>query len=93
VTNIKFLGLGVTNIWSGWLVLTKYYQEWAVPLTQLDLCFICNTDTLKTIYFANFHSVTKYGIIFWSNSTDSKIVFQLWKKTVNDWQRTCDCFT
>jgi hypothetical protein len=27
VTNIKFLGLGVTNIWSGWLVLTKYYQE------------------------------------------------------------------
>jgi hypothetical protein len=34
------------------------------------------------IYFANFLSVTKYGIIFWSNSTDSKIVFQLRKKIV-----------
>jgi hypothetical protein len=34
------------------------------------------------IYFATFHSITKYGIIFWSNSTDSKIAFQLQKKAV-----------
>lgn len=33
------------------------------------------------IYFASFHSITKYGIIFWSNST-GKIAFQLRNKTV-----------
>jgi hypothetical protein len=43
---------------------------------------ISNADTLKTIYFAYFNSVMKYGIIFGSNSADSKKVFTLKKKTV-----------
>jgi hypothetical protein len=37
---------------------------------------------LKSIYFAYFHSLVKYGIIFLSNSSDSKKVFTLQKKTV-----------
>ena len=43
---------------------------------------ISNTDTLKSIYFAYFHSLMKYGIIFWGNSSDSKKVFTLQKKIV-----------
>jgi hypothetical protein len=30
-----------------------------------------NMDTLKMIYFAYFHSILKYGIMFWGNHTDS----------------------
>jgi hypothetical protein len=33
---------------------------------------ISNTDTLRSIYFACFHSLMKYAIIFWDNSSDSK---------------------
>jgi hypothetical protein len=30
------------------------------------------TETLKLVYFAYFHSIMSYGIIFWVNLTDSK---------------------
>jgi hypothetical protein len=39
-------------------------------------------DTMKLIYFAYFHNLMKYRIIFWGNSSDSKMVFTLEKKTV-----------
>jgi hypothetical protein len=38
------------------------------------------TETLKLVYFAYFHSIMSYGIIFWGNSTDSKKVFYIQKK-------------
>jgi hypothetical protein len=34
------------------------------------------------IYFAYFHSLKKYGIIFWGNSSDNKKVFTLQKKSL-----------
>jgi hypothetical protein len=43
---------------------------------------IVSIDTLKSIYFAYFHSVMKYGIIFWSNSSSSKRAFTLQKKII-----------
>lgn len=33
---------------------------------------ISNTDTFKTIYFAYFHSIIKYKIIFWDNLPPTK---------------------
>jgi hypothetical protein len=47
-----------------------------------SLLHISNTDTLKSIYFVYIHSLMKYGIIFWGNSSDSKKVFTLQKKIV-----------
>jgi hypothetical protein len=41
-----------------------------------------NINTLKVIYFAYFHSLMKYGIILWGNSSGSKKVFTLQKRTV-----------
>ena len=32
----------------------------------------CNNDTLRSIYFAYFHSIASYGIIFGGNSSYSK---------------------
>jgi hypothetical protein len=46
------------------------------------LSHVSNIDPLKLIYFAYFHSLMKYGIIFWGNSSDSKKVFILQKKIV-----------
>jgi hypothetical protein len=43
---------------------------------------ISNTETLKSIYFAYFHSIMKYGIIFWGNASYSKKIFTLQKKIV-----------
>jgi hypothetical protein len=43
---------------------------------------INSTATLISIYFAYFHSVMKYGIIFWGNSPNSKIICTLQKRTV-----------
>jgi hypothetical protein len=38
--------------------------------------------TLKLVYFAYFHSIISYGIIFWGNSTDSKKVFYIKKRII-----------
>jgi hypothetical protein len=38
--------------------------------------------TLKSIYFAYFHSIIKYGIIFWGNSSNSKKIFTLQNKII-----------
>jgi hypothetical protein len=40
-----------------------------------------STDNLKSIYFAYFHSIMKYGILFWGNSPNSKMIFTLQKRT------------
>jgi hypothetical protein len=43
---------------------------------------INSTGTLNSIYFAYFHSIMKYGIIFGGNSPNSKMIFPLQKGTV-----------
>jgi hypothetical protein len=43
---------------------------------------LLEVDTLKLVYFAYFHSVMSYGVIFWGNSTDSKRVFIIQKKII-----------
>jgi hypothetical protein len=40
---------------------------------------ISSTDTLKSIYFAYFHSIMKYRIILGGNSPNSKMIFTLQK--------------
>jgi IS1 family transposase len=40
---------------------------------------ISDITTLKSIYFAYFHSIIKYGIIFWGNSSYSIKIFTLQK--------------
>jgi hypothetical protein len=37
---------------------------------------------MKMIYFAYFHSIMSYGIIFWGNSTDSVEIFKLQKRAI-----------
>ena len=43
--------------------------------------YLSNT-VLKMVYYAFFHSVMSYGLIFWGNSTNSKCVFKLQKRAI-----------
>jgi len=43
---------------------------------------ICNNDTLRSIYFAYFHSIASYGIIFEGDSSYSKKISTLQKRII-----------
>jgi hypothetical protein len=43
---------------------------------------LMKVDVLKLVYFAYFHSVMSYGVIFWGNSTDSKRAFIIQNKII-----------
>jgi hypothetical protein len=43
---------------------------------------ISNINTLKSTYYAYFHSIIKYGIMFCGNSSNSKKIFTLKKKII-----------
>jgi len=46
--------------------------------TKTDL----SVSSLKVIYYAFFHLVMSYGIIFWGNSSHSSIIFRIQKKAI-----------
>jgi hypothetical protein len=73
--NTKFLGLQIDN-----------HLNWKNHIDQLvpklnGACYadrsMLHISTLKSIYFAYFHSLMKYGIILGRNSPDSKKIFIL----------------
>jgi hypothetical protein len=79
----KFLGLQVdSNL--NW----KIHIQYIIP-KRSSACFamraitsLTKTETLKLVYFAYFHSIMSYRIIFWGSSTDSKKVFYIQKKII-----------
>jgi len=79
--NTDFLGLELDkNI--GW----KNHVQKIIPKLS-SVCYLvrrmypcCNSNTLKKIYFAYFHTVMEYGIIFWGVSVESKRIFQQQKE-------------
>lgn len=69
------------------------HQQVAVGMSH----FISTNDTLKTVYFAYFHSLVKYSKMFWGNSVNIKKVLSLQKGILRvkmglglrcSWQRT-----
>jgi len=52
----------------------------ACYLARMYSC--CKLNTLKMIYFAYFHAVMEYVIIFWGDSVQSKRIFQQQKRIV-----------
>jgi hypothetical protein len=79
----KFLGLQIDNHLNWKNHINQFIPKLSgASYAVRSLLHISNFDILKSIYFAYFHSFMKYGIIFWGNSSDSKKVFTLQKKTV-----------
>jgi hypothetical protein len=46
-----------------------------VCFIMITLCHIININTLRVVYFAYFHTLIKYGTIFWGTSTAMHKVF------------------
>jgi hypothetical protein len=81
--NTKFLGLQIDNHlnWKNHIdqIVPKLFgASYAIK----SMSHVSNTVTLKAIYFAYFHSIMKYGIIFGGNSSSRKNVFTLLKKVI-----------
>ena len=81
--NIKFLGLELDKNIS-W----KNHVQKIIPKLR-SACYLvrrmypcCTLDTLKMIYFAYFHTVMEYGIIFWGISVGNKSIFQHQKRII-----------
>jgi hypothetical protein len=79
----KFLGLYLTEV-----------VNWDVHINHVcnilnkncyviqSLKTVASINTLRSIYFANFHSHLRYGILFWGGDSQSTKVFKLQKKVV-----------
>jgi len=80
---LKFLGIQIDNHLN-W----KNHTDQIIPklsaacYTVRQMYHICNNDTLRSIYFAYFHSIASYGIIFWGSSSHSKRIFTLQKRII-----------
>jgi hypothetical protein len=71
-TNIKFLGLelGKHMNWKNHIV--NIVQKISTRCYAVRAVYHFHSlTTLKMVYFAYFHSIMEYGIIFWGNSTES----------------------
>jgi hypothetical protein len=81
--NVTFLGLQLDNNikWNNHIHKTVNKLNSACFLLR-RMNPIFNTNTLKMIYHAYFHSVMEFGIPFWGVSADSKKVFLQQKRAV-----------
>ena len=83
VVNLKFFDIQIDNHLN-W----RNHTDQIIPRLSIayymvrQMCHICNNGTLRSIYFAYFHSVVSYGIILWGNSSHSRKIFTLQKKII-----------
>jgi hypothetical protein len=81
--NTKFLCLQIDNC-----LKWKNHIDQLVPKlsgaynADRFMLHISNTDDLKSVSCAYFHSLMKYGIIYWGNSCNSRKKFTLQKKII-----------
>jgi hypothetical protein len=83
VTNIKFLGLKLDNNINWKHHVAKILPKLSRACYSVRSMYpFSSINTLKMIYFAYFHSIINYGIIFWGNSTESKKGFLAQKEII-----------
>ena len=79
----KFLGITIDSVLS-W---KKHIQDLKVKLCKATYAIMTlkpfvSPESLKRIYFAYFHSIMTYGIIFWGTSSHSGDIFRLQKRVI-----------
>ena len=79
----KFLGLELdTNVhWKNHINKISPKLSSACYLIR-RMCLSCHINTLRMVYFACFHSIMEFGVIFWGVSVESKRIFHLQKRVI-----------
>lgn len=93
--NTKFLGITIQSN----LKWNSHLQDINLKLSKLNYALRIITrnstiETARTVYFANVHSVLKYGIIMWGQAPEAKQTFKLQKRiirTITNTKRTESC--
>jgi len=61
----------------------QLFPKFSVPCYDIRwTVHISNINTLESVYYAHFHSILKYGFIFWGNSSNSGKIFTLQTKII-----------
>jgi len=85
VTNATFLGLELDNNMNWKSHVGKILPKLSRACYTIRSMYpISSLHTLQIIYFAYFHSIIEYGIIFWGNSTESRRVFLAQKRIIGN---------
>ena len=83
VVDLKFLGIQIDNRLNWRNHIDQIIPRLSIACYMVRrMCHICNNDTLRSIYFAYFHSVVSYGMIFWGNFSRSRKIFTLQQKII-----------
>ena len=72
VPSTKFLGVQIDNHLNWKCHIDQILPKLStVSFVNRQLSYILDLETLRIAYFSYFHSIIRYGIIFWGNATDS----------------------
>ena len=79
----KFLGVKMNNTlsWNNHIDLLEKKLSKSCYIIRNAKTYM-SAPSLKTIYYAFFHLVMSYGIIFWGNSCDRSLIFKLQIKVI-----------
>jgi hypothetical protein len=82
-TNIRFLGLQLDNK----LTWNAYSHELKTKLNKACYAIraikpLVSQNVLITIYYSYFHSVLKYGVMFWGSSAITGDIFKVQKRAI-----------
>jgi hypothetical protein len=83
VKDINFLGININNTLSWKTHIHKIVPKLSSACFAVWTVKLCmSPQMLKAIYYAHFHSIISYGIIFWGHTTPSIRAFRLQKRIV-----------
>jgi len=80
-THTKFLGITLNNTlsWNNHIYsIMKKLSRACYIIRNAKTCM--SASSLRKIYYAFFHSVMSYGIMFWGNSSHGSTIFKIQKK-------------
>jgi hypothetical protein len=66
---------------------STYTQKLANKLWKICFCLrlakrVSGLETVRTLYHAYFQSLLSYGLIFWGNSANAKLIFRFQKRAI-----------
>jgi hypothetical protein len=87
--NTKFLGLQIDKHLNGKNRINQLVPKLSGACHAVrSVSHISSAETFISVYFAYFHSIIKYGIIFWGNSRNSRKIeryFHYKRKSLELW--------